>query len=269
MEGEDPVNLRKLQSKWNEAGKVDPFWSVLADPDKKGNRWQVEEFFRTGVEEIDRLMDYIASLGAGLRTGRALDFGCGPGRLTQALGRDFARVDGVDISPSMIELAKQLNGRPDLCHYHVNGADDLRIFPDGSFDFIYTSMTLQHLKPRNTRRYLREFLRVLAPEGLLVFQLPSRPATLSGRLKRLVPEPLVDTYRRLRYGDHPAVTMYGLPRAEVEAWCEREGAAIIDVTEWAPDQRWQSIRYAVRHAATGAPAGDGTRRRTQQDTPAG
>lgn len=263
------MNLGRLQRKWNEAGKVDPFWSVLSAPDKKGNRWQVDEFFRTGVEEVDPLMEYVASLGVPLQKGRALDFGCGPGRLTQALGRHFDRVDGVDISPSMIELARQLNGQADRCHFHVNGADDLRIFSDRAFDFIYTSMTLQHLKPRNTRRYLREFLRVLNDQGVLIFQLPSRPATISGRLKSLVPEPLVDGYRLVRYGNHPAVTMYGLPRHEVEAWCDREGAAILDVTEWNPDQRWQSIRYAVRHAAAGAAAANGTRPHRLQDTPRG
>ena len=43
----------------------------------------------------------------------ALDFGCGIGRLSQALAEHFDQVYGVDISPKMIELARaaQSQGR--------------------------------------------------------------------------------------------------------------------------------------------------------------
>jgi len=261
------MKLESLQRRWNVAGRNDPFWAVLAAPDKKGNRWQVDEFFKTGTDEIEDLMGYVVSLEIPLARGRVLDFGCGPGRLSQALTGHFDDVDGVDISPSMIELARQYNRQPDRCRYHTLSADDLRLFTDGSFDFIYTTMTLQHLKPRLMRRYLAEFLRVLHPDGLLVFQVPSRPATLSGSFKQMVPETIIDGYRRLRYGGHPAVTMYGLTKDEVTRWCTQHDAAIVDVTEWEPDARWQSFRYAVRHA--GAPAAHGTRERTPPRTPAG
>jgi SAM-dependent methyltransferase len=263
------MKLERLQQRWNVAGKDDPFWAVLAAPDKKGNRWQVDDFFKTGADEITELMGYVASLNIPLARQRALDFGCGPGRLSQALAGHFERVDGVDISPSMIELARQFNRRPDRCEYHTLGADDLALFPDHHFDFIYTTMTLQHLKPRYTRQYLAEFMRVLRPEGLLIFQLPSRPATLAGRLKQIVPEPLVDAYRRLRYGAHPAVTMFGLSKAEIISWCGQHGAAILDVTEWAPDARWQSFRYAVKHAAGAAQATPDIRSHTPPHTPQG
>jgi SAM-dependent methyltransferase len=248
MGGNPAMKLDRLQQRWNVAGKDDPFWAVLAAPDKKGNRWQVDDFFKTGADEITALMGYIAALKVPVARHRALDFGCGPGRLSQALADHFEHVDGVDISPSMIELARGFNRHPDRCDYHTLGADDLRLFPDQHFDFIYTTMTLQHLKPRFMRRYLEEFLRVLRPDGLLIFQVPSRPASLSGRVKRMVPEPLVDGYRRLRYGGHPAVTMYGLTPEAITRWCQQHGAAIIDVTQWEPDARWQSFRYTVRPA---------------------
>lgn len=262
------MKIDRLQQQWNVAGKDDPFWAVLAAPDKKGNRWQVDEFFRTGADEISELMRYVDSLEIPLARRRALDFGCGPGRLSQALAGFFDRVDGVDISPSMIELARRFNQHPDRCEYHTLSADDLRLFADGTFDFIYTTMTLQHLKPRLMRRYLGEFLRVLHRQGLLVFQVPSRPATLGGRLKQIVPEPVIDAYRRLRYGGHPAVTMYGMTKDEVRRWCADHQVVILDVTEWEPDAKWQSVRYAVRHASA-APAAPGTLGHTPPRTPAG
>src|SRR2546423_3765771 len=101
------MKLEALQRRWNAAGKGDPFWAVLSDPRKKGNRWQVEEFFRTGSDEIQSLIADVEALGLTMQRRRALDFGCGPGRLSQALASYFDQVDGVDISPSMIELAGQ------------------------------------------------------------------------------------------------------------------------------------------------------------------
>src|SRR5450759_126117 len=96
--------LRDLKKGWDDAGRKDPFWAVLSRPEKSGNRWGSDEFFKTGIEEIEGVMTHIGGLGITVRRSRALDFGCGPGRLTQALTSHFDQVDGVDISPSLLEL---------------------------------------------------------------------------------------------------------------------------------------------------------------------
>ncbi|TMB93176.1 MAG: class I SAM-dependent methyltransferase [Chloroflexi bacterium] len=169
---DESPELDRLQRAWDVAGKDDPFWSVLSVPEKQKNRWDVQEFLQTGVDEINGVMSHLHLLGISASRQRALDFGCGPGRLTQALASHFEQVDGVDISPSMIALAERLNQRPDRCHYHLNDRDDLRHFEDQTFDLVYSSITLQHVGPANARSYLKEFIRVLVPGGVLVFQLP-------------------------------------------------------------------------------------------------
>src|SRR2546423_14230350 len=103
------MKLKSLQEAWDEAGRDDPLWSVLSQSGKRRNRWDLEDFMQTGVDEIDALIAYLSGLGLPLPRARALDFGCGPGRLTQALARHVTEVDGVDISASMIELANRLN----------------------------------------------------------------------------------------------------------------------------------------------------------------
>src|SRR6266700_763326 len=102
MSSPDP--LQDLTERWDRAGRTDPFWAVLSWRGKRGNRWLSDEFFETGIQEIALVMAHADRLGLDGHE-RALDFGCGPGRLTQALTRYFDEVDGVDISPSMIELA--------------------------------------------------------------------------------------------------------------------------------------------------------------------
>jgi SAM-dependent methyltransferase len=168
-----PVDLDDLQRHWNEWGRRDPYWAIISRPDRRGNRWDLEEFLRTGVDEIDELLEWLRELHVTVRTGRALDFGCGVGRLTQALARTFAQCDGVDIAPSMIEHANTLNQFGDRCRYHVNDRDDLALFDDGVFDLVYSDIVLQHIAPEFSAAYVREFTRVLAPGGVVVFQLPS------------------------------------------------------------------------------------------------
>jgi SAM-dependent methyltransferase len=83
----------------------------------------------------------------------------------------------VDISESMLQLARQHNRYPGRCTYHLNAAPDLTLFEDGSFDFAYSTLVLQHMEPRYSTHYMRELVRVLAPSGLLVFQVPSQRST--------------------------------------------------------------------------------------------
>jgi SAM-dependent methyltransferase len=169
------VDLDELQRHWNEWGRRDPYFAIISRPDRRSNTWDIDEFLATGVDEIDALLAWLGDLGVAYAPGRALDFGCGVGRLTQALARTFAVCHGVDIAPSMIERARELNRFGDRCHYHVNERDDLVLFDDGVFDLIYSDIVLQHIAPEFSARYVREFTRVLAPGGVVVFQLPSHP----------------------------------------------------------------------------------------------
>ena len=170
------MDIRELQRTWHEWGRKDPLWAILSSPEKSNRRWDRDEFFRTGEDHIAAMLRYVGSLGVAGARRKALDFGCGVGRLTQALCRHFDACWGVDISPSMIELAEQYNRHPGRCRYCLNEADDLRAFDDNTFDFIYTCFVLQHMRPKYSKNYIKELLRVLAPGGVLLFQLTGEMA---------------------------------------------------------------------------------------------
>jgi ubiquinone/menaquinone biosynthesis C-methylase UbiE len=247
----DATDIDTLKGAWDAAGKDDPFWSVLSVRDKQKNRWDAQEFLQTGVDEINQVMSHLRELGLDVSRRRALDFGCGPGRLTQALAGHFEQVDGVDISPSMIALAERLNQRGNHCRYHLNDTDDLRRFEDHTFDLVYSSITLQHVGPANARSYLKEFIRVLNPGGLLVFQLPGRQTGGLRRLKALAPAPVIAAYHRLRYHGHPAASMHGIPREEVLRFCESNGVTVVDVqANQEAGAGWESFRYFGRREAS-------------------
>jgi SAM-dependent methyltransferase len=161
------MKLSEVQQYWDRQAHTDPMWA--------------------------------AAWGKPVARRSALDFGCGIGRLTHALAEHFDQVYGVDISPGMIELARLHNRKGARVEYVCNPDTRLGEFANGSIDMIYSWITLQHVRPRFARRYMSEFLRVLAPGGLLLFQYPSKPPLLAvapGSLESFFVQAAPDVHER-------------------------------------------------------------------------
>jgi len=239
------MELLSSQKNWDELGKDDPLWVVLTHPDKKGGKWDVGEFFATGRQEIGDVLAEIASLGLRLQHGSALDFGCGVGRLTQALTEYFDETHGVDISPSMIGHARRFSPVGTKCIFHVNIQSNLELCETNSFDFVYSNIALQHIEPKYSLQYIGEFLRVLKPGGICVFQV--RTATF---LRRLFPEFIAEKYRRFKFRNEPVIGIFGIPERLIVKVVKNAGGKIVKVTrEKVPEPgvswRWISLRFVL------------------------
>jgi SAM-dependent methyltransferase len=239
------MSVEHLRRDWDELAADDALWAVLADPARSGGRWTLEEFLRTGEEEVGGVLATAGSLGLPARRERALDFGCGVGRLTRALATHFGECVGVDVSPEMVARAQEVNRDRPGCRFVVNTAPDLRLFDDAGFDFVYSSKVLQHMPSRRLAlTYVAELLRVARPDGLVVFQvwsfLPWRNRLqprrrLYGLLRAVrLPRPLLSRLRLTPRGRGIAV-----PRDEVERLIERSGSRLVHVE---PDGEW-GFRY--------------------------
>ncbi|MDQ6783915.1 MAG: class I SAM-dependent methyltransferase [Actinomycetota bacterium] len=173
------------------------------------------------------------------RWDRALDFGCGVGRLVPALSGAFDHYVGADISESMVTQARALHASSSNCSFVTVADTDerLRRWPDRSFDLVYSFHVLQHLdSPPTIVAYLASLLRLLAPGGLWVVQLPAhmpraerraydtRRALYAGLAQAGVPPAFL--YRRL--GLFP-MTMNFLPEAQVMALVRRAGGRVLEV----------------------------------------
>lgn len=167
------MEFEGLAEIWNELGEKDPLWAILSHPEMEDGRWAHEQFFRSGQLEIEALMEEITFLDFPLVRGRVLDFGCGVGRLSQALCSYFDEVHGVDVAASMVAMANQLNRLPDKVSYHVNERADLGRFADQTFDCLYSRLVLQHMAPEYAKQYIAEFMRILKVGGLAIFQIPT------------------------------------------------------------------------------------------------
>lgn len=206
------MNIKDIHENWTALGQDDPMWVVLTDPAKKGGGWQPEEFFATGRGEIGDVLERIKQAGIVLKFGRALDFGCGLGRLSQPLGEAFAVVDGVDVSASMIEKAQTFNRLPAKVFYHLNVQTDLNTFAAGSYDFIYSAICLQHIPTKFQTAYIAGFMRLLRPGGAACFQ-----AIHAHGWRRWVPDIAVDGYRKWKNRGRPFIPMHGVPVNQVRA----------------------------------------------------
>jgi SAM-dependent methyltransferase len=247
------MDLEQLKRNWETFGREDPLWAVLTDPNRRGGRWDLDEFLATGEHEVQAAFNELAALGVPVDHGRALDFGCGVGRLTQALASRFDRCDGVDIAGSMIAEAKRINRRGDRVGYHVNAQPDLMLFESETFDFVLSFIALQHMEPRYASRYIAEFIRVLRPGGITIFQLPT------GRLRTpITPSAAVSSSARHTEVDadtsRPVMEMHGIPPERLRvALVAAGGEVLAQFDDERAGPQVEGYRYVVRRVAARTP----------------
>jgi SAM-dependent methyltransferase len=241
------MSLKHVKETFEEAGRTDPMYAVLTVHDRRGGKWDPVEFFARGVKEIEAVLAYTDAAGIRLARNDAFDFGCGVGRLTQALADHFTRVTGVDISSTMIEEARRHNRHGERVRYQVNDVPDLAAFPDASFDFVYSNITLQHVPPEPALAYIKEFVRIIRPGGTALFQVRIgklvEPGTFSAWFYRVKREYWRRFWQRVR-GRIP-YEMHFVARAQVEAAVAAAGGRIVDVVDVSKAKNGSSLRFAV------------------------
>lgn len=163
-----------MREDWNQRAREDASYYVAF-----GRRGQEgEEFFATAEEIANSFEMELKRMPKNVnrRTWRALEIGCGPGRLMRPLSRNFGEIHGVDVSDEMVRLAREnLRGIP---HAHVHSTDGASLagFADESFDIVYSYAVFQHIPSRDViLRYLQEAHRVLKIGGLLRAQFNGLP----------------------------------------------------------------------------------------------
>jgi SAM-dependent methyltransferase len=148
-------------------------------------------------EETAYPLEYAYWLLGDVRAKAVLDLGCGSGSNTVLLADRGACVTGLDLSPDLVELARQR-----IAGNHVAGNVSFMVgsahaidLPDASMDVVFGMAILHHVDLQQTAA---EVWRVLRPGGRAIFQEPVRNSRLIRAVRRLIPyqQPDVSPYER-------------------------------------------------------------------------
>ncbi len=202
-----------MRSTWDAAARSGRVDELVGDPS-------------TAAGELDGLF---GRLGDDPRGGTCVEVGCGFGRMTSALAERFERVIAVDVSPAMLELARDRVDAPNVELRLVSG-ERLDSVEDRIANTVLCYLVLQHLPARRlVLAYLRELARVLDPSGRAFVQLPVLRAGASPRVWRAARSVALPIASRFRTGvtGQPAYRGFRLTERELAAGI---AAAGLDVT---------------------------------------
>ena len=168
---------------WERFGKLDPYFGVLAEERFAAGRIDEnrEEFFATGRRSVAHILNRYGEHFGDLSRERALDFGCGVGRLTFPLAAEFSNVTGLDISPSMLAEARSNAERLGVSNIRFDLADDRLLNADGEFDFVNSYIVLQHIPVRRGLPILSRLVDKVRPGGGFHVHFSMRTDSLASR----------------------------------------------------------------------------------------
>jgi SAM-dependent methyltransferase len=155
-----------MRSDWDRRAREDARHFIAC-----GHSGSDDAFWASGRRDLDELILHDVALEP---TARALEIGCGMGRIVRPLSERIEKVFGVDISAEMIARARQGLAPGGNVEFRVTDGR-LNDFEDASLDFVYSFIVFQHIPTKKAvTRYLREAARVLKGKGVFRFQVDGR-----------------------------------------------------------------------------------------------
>ena len=169
----------KTDKAWQLWGEKEPYYAVVTDEkyltENLGDDG-VEEFFERGRQHLDHTFAVLQKhVDATFAPTRALDFGCGTGRVLVPLAERCETVIGVDVSDGMLrEAARNCAARIRTQNWRLVST---QAFLDDSgirYDFLHSHIVFQHIRRNEGERLLVLLLDRLEPGGAIAVQFMRR-----------------------------------------------------------------------------------------------
>lgn len=162
--------MTRAKETWERWGEADPYFAA-ATFDKfrteKLTDTAKDEFFLTGEKYLQSLWNEVETNFTGsFRPLRALDFGCGVGRIAIPMAARAEKVWGVDISESMLNEARCNCEERSINNVEFLSTVDFLSREDLEFDLIHSFIVFQHIRPSTGIEILRKMITMLADDGI-------------------------------------------------------------------------------------------------------
>ena len=161
---ETELLMRRSDRVWKQLAKEEPYSAIIAHETRT-------DFFASGNRHVQDVFRLIHRLEPEFAPRRALDFGCGVGRVLIPLALRCDEAVGVDISTEMLDEARR-NCAERGCT-NVEFATELdQLANEPKFDLVHSFIVLQHLSPTRGQAIISALVDLLDDDGIGVIQVP-------------------------------------------------------------------------------------------------
>ncbi|MGB8476927.1 MAG: class I SAM-dependent methyltransferase [Candidatus Acidiferrum sp.] len=172
-----------MQRDWDERAKKNAFHYIASWQEC----WDIDSFLTSGERDFQQFVSPVLERCHLPPAGKVMiELGCGVGRMTRTFAHHYESVLAIDVSAEMLRQARKIHAREDNILWIHAGGTDLGFVSNGSADFVFSYLVLQHLPSEELGvGYVQEMLRVLRPGGVFLFQFngSAKPTmNLRGRL---------------------------------------------------------------------------------------
>jgi SAM-dependent methyltransferase len=165
----------RVESTWEQLGKEDPYWSVATWDGFRKERFVQNEksFWESGKRDVTRLQVWLQRNRIVPRPEwTCLEYGCGTGRVTGWLAKQFKSVIACDISNAHLSIARSKDeSRGSVQFKRIEKIEEAHYLPPA--DLLFSIIVLQHNPPPVIAHILDGLLARIRSGGIAYFQVPT------------------------------------------------------------------------------------------------
>ncbi len=214
--------IARVERTWTRLGQEEPHWSVLTLDDFKNASFEdYQDVFRsTGQYDAHRFAAWVKRNGIILRPEwTCLEYGCGTGRVTHWLAKQFQSVIACDISESHLAMTRETFPGDLAARVSCVRIESLAVLSQlPEFDVLFSIIVLQHNPPPLISYILDKLLERLRPGGIAFFQVPTLRVGYRFEVAKYLEEKPVD-----------GMEMHVLPQKRVFEIAKRNHCDLLEV----------------------------------------
>ena len=213
-----------ISETWRRLGEERPYWSVLTGPEflTVSTAEQKQTFYDSGADDLRMLLATLSRIGRRPEEfPEVFEFGCGLGRVTSHLCKQFSHVVAADISPPHLALARLALNELGAANVDLKYATALDFGMSEPYDLWFNQLVLQHNPPPLVAAILERALMLLRPQGLAIFQMPVYLAGYRFKIEEYLRQPASDT----------PFEMHLLPQSAILDLAHHAGCRLLEIRQ--------------------------------------